>query len=416
MPASDRRWSSRTAQNRDRRSLRRQQVDVRALGIDGLAVFRQLQVVEARTLEKDRAVDRPVWIAILAPPSFKACARDNRLGADGAAVGGATTSAGASAFLCWAAICCFCCRSICGLATKNCQPSSTSAESTMAANRLRLSFMEFLSRRHGVVALRSAEPGEGMAAQQPPESQQRTLERSVNGDGFDGVLRACRHETAGGRQHWRDEIAVETDRCDQHRPGNLPQPFTGCGHDFLRPPASHGPQPARRQGPSRAPQRPVKGGCPGNENIISTLVARKRQHRPRGFPQTPFGPVALDRTSDFPAGGKPTRKRPRLAAGSGVAQTSRVSPGALLRTPRWARRKSARIFRRSASSLPMAFRGLPFRQRASCGRGRAGATAPVARLWWTSASGTRGAVCARSCWVDRAASWSVSGRRKRRGF
>ena len=60
--------------------------------------------------------------------------------------------------------------------------------------------------RHGVVA--AASPG--VAAQDAAQGEPRTLQHSMLGDGFHGILRASGGEAAGGREMRGDRSLVES--------------------------------------------------------------------------------------------------------------------------------------------------------------------------------------------------------------
>src|ERR1700679_1412745 len=104
------------------------------------------------------------------------------------------------------------------------QPNNTAADRATASRRLRFSFMVLyltsLFRRNGIEARRTAEPGDGMATQQPLARQREAPGRAMNLDRLDGVGRAGWREAALGGQHRGQEPLVEADRCDQRRCGD----------------------------------------------------------------------------------------------------------------------------------------------------------------------------------------------------
>jgi hypothetical protein len=102
------------------------------------------------------------------------------------------------------------------------------------------------------------------------------------------------------------------------------------------------------------------------------------------------------------------------AASPGLTLACRVKAGAPTRRPLPARWNSARCFSRpqgrgvgidgSSKAFRAGTRGVEFRRRASCGRGRGGRSAPCGRRRSPCARENHAGVCARVCSADRCAS------------
>src|SRR5579863_10371676 len=114
------------------------------------------------------------------------------------------------------------------MAMKYCQPNSTRADRAMARNRFLLLFMEMgFSRRNRIEARRTAEPLDGMTAQQPPCREVNACQRTMALDRLQRVGRTGGPKAAGRRRQRRNEIAVETDGRAQNsdrdgaRPGKV---------------------------------------------------------------------------------------------------------------------------------------------------------------------------------------------------
>ena len=197
-------------------ALGRQQHDLRALLVGGLVIIFQAQIVEARALQHQRAVDRRrVDLDARAAGPQRHIARQMRRArrrppADPPARRDASVPWRAAAFARLSAF-------ICGPATKYCQPNRTAADSSDGQDEIAIVVHRNLFGRYGIEARRTAEPGNGMTARKPPEREAKALQRAVHLDRLDRIVRAGRLETAGRRKQRRDERAIEADRRDQRR-------------------------------------------------------------------------------------------------------------------------------------------------------------------------------------------------------